>query len=152
LKTQNILLFFLGICVLSVSIPISYFEIANTFAQQSSNYVVNEFELKGRTGPIAVNPNTNLVYVTNPSSATVSVFDGSTDSLLTVFKIGSVPYGIAINPITNSIYVAREFANMLSVVNGTTNTIEQNIEIIDPYDVAVNPIELMNFVHSRIQK
>jgi len=98
-----------------------YFEIDNVFAQLPSNYVVNEIELEGRVGPIAINPNTNLVYITNPGTGTISVFDGSTNNLLNVFKTGRVPYGIAVNPDSNLIYVAREFTNILSVVNATTN-------------------------------
>ena len=46
-----------------------------SFAQLTSS--VKSYKVEGGTGTVAVNPNTNLVYVTNTYTDTVSVFDGS---------------------------------------------------------------------------
>ena len=75
MKIQFVILLF-GIFVFSVTI-FTNFEISYTLAQLPTNYVVDEFEFPGGIGPIAINPNTNLVYVTNPFSDTITVLDGN---------------------------------------------------------------------------
>ncbi len=79
---------------------------------------VKDFKLKGGSGVVAVNPNTDRVYITNTHSDTGSVFDGSDNSLVSVFKVGSRPYGIGINPETDILYVAREHSDILTVFDG----------------------------------
>ena len=64
MKIQFAILLF-GIFVFS-AIIFTNFEISYALAQLPTNYLVDEFEMPGGTGPIAINPNTNLVYVTNP--------------------------------------------------------------------------------------
>ena len=94
-----------------------------SFAQLTSS--VKSYKVEGGTGTVAVNPNTNLVYVTNTYTDTVSVFDGSTNNLLSTFEVGRTPFGIGINPNTNMLYVGREHSDILAVVDCSTN--EQNL-------------------------
>jgi len=94
---------------------------------------VKDFKLEGGSGVVAVNPNTDMVFVTNTKSDTISVFDGSNNNLVSVFKVGNKPYGIGINPETNILYVARERNTILTVVDGSTHDIKENIEISGPY-------------------
>ncbi len=93
---------------------------------------VKDFKLKGGSGVVAVNPNTDRVYITNSNSDTVSVFDGSDNSLVSIFEVGSKPYGIGINPETDILYVARERSDILTVVDGSTHNIKENIKINGP--------------------
>ena len=54
---------------------------------------------------VAVNPNTNQIYVANPYSNNVTVIDGATNNTTTV-PVGTNPSAVAVNPVTNQIYVA----------------------------------------------
>ncbi len=69
---------------------------------------------------IAVNPVTNLIYVANEGSNTVTVIEGSTNATTTV-AAGSNPQAIAVNPVTNMIYEVNEIDNTMTVINGATN-------------------------------
>ncbi len=59
---------------------------------------------------VAVNPNTNLIYVpntvTNYDSGNVSVIDGGSNTVVATIVVGTMPYGVAVDPNTNHIYVA----------------------------------------------
>src|SRR5215211_1860611 len=89
---------------------------------------------------VAVNPNTNMVYVTatNGSNRVVSIIDGTTNQI-----VGHIPAidAIAANPNTNMVYAASDSENTISIINGTTNQIVGHIPV--DYDstsaIAVNP-------------
>jgi YVTN family beta-propeller protein len=66
---------------------------------------------------IAVNPNTNKVYVANKISETVSVIDGTTDKKIDDIPVGILPSAIAVNPNTNKVYVL-DADGFLSVIDG----------------------------------
>ena len=55
---------------------------------------------------MAVNPNTNRIYVANYGSNNVSVIDGASNTVVATVAVGSDPDGVAVNPNTNRIYVA----------------------------------------------
>jgi YVTN family beta-propeller protein len=78
---------------------------------------------------VALNPNTNKIYVANENSdnaqpSTVTVIDGATNNATTV-AVGVQPRAVAVNPVTNEIYVAN-CANgnppgTVTVIDGATN-------------------------------
>jgi len=89
---------------------------------------------------IAVNPTTNTIYVSNYGSGTVSVIDGSDNTVEATINVGDEPKGIAVNPITNIIYVTSQVDNTVSVIDGSDNTVIDTINVDKaPVDVAVNP-------------
>jgi YVTN family beta-propeller protein len=66
---------------------------------------------------VAVNPNTNMIYVDNYDSNTTSVIDGKTN--MVVANIISLrPWAVAVNSNMNMIYLANFHSNILSVVSG----------------------------------
>jgi DNA-binding beta-propeller fold protein YncE len=83
---------------------------------------------------VAVDPVTNMVFVTNQNAqpGTVSVIDGNScngshpsgcaHQPFTTIKVGGGPSGIAVNPVTNTIYVANtgEDSNNIPVPDGNT--------------------------------
>ena len=100
---------------------------------------------------VAVNPVTDMIYVTNYDSNTTSVIDGKTNNVIHTLPVGDYPTGVAVNPDTNMIYVANSFSNTTSVIDGTTNTLVRDFPVgVAPEDVAVNPdtnmIYVANFV------
>ena len=57
-----------------------------------------------------MNPTTNRIYVCNYGDKTVSVLDGSTNTVLATVPVGDGPAGIAVNPATNRVYVSNFMA------------------------------------------
>jgi DNA-binding beta-propeller fold protein YncE len=66
---------------------------------------------------IAVDPNTNRIFVSHPNSDSVSVIDGSR-GFISQNPVGKHPSALAVNPNTNMLYVANTESNTLSVING----------------------------------
>ena len=96
---------------------------------------------------VAVNPNTNMVYVANSGSNTVSVINGTTNTVVQNVTVGISPYGIAVNPNITMIYVANYDSNTVSVIDGTTNSVVQTVPVgISPVGVDVNPKTNMVYV------
>ena len=96
---------------------------------------------------VAVNPFTNMTYVTSYYLGTVSVIDGRTNSLVGNVTVGDGPTSVAVNPFTNLIYVANFNSNTVSVINGTTNNVVRDITVGgQPQGVAVNPNTNMTYV------
>ena len=67
---------------------------------------------------VAVNPSTNTVYVANAFGNSVSVINGSTNTITATVSVGTHPRGVAVNPSTNTIYVTNQGGNSVSVING----------------------------------
>ena len=89
---------------------------------------------------VAVNPNTNTIYVANFQSNTTSVINGTTNNVMDDLTVGEGPDGVAVNPNTNTIYVANYYSNTTSVINGTTNNVIDNLTVGEgPNGIAVNP-------------
>ena len=54
---------------------------------------------------VAVNSNTDIIYVANPNGS-VSVLNGQTNKPLATISVGTAPNGVAADPKTNHAYVA----------------------------------------------
>ena len=88
---------------------------------------------------VAVNPNTNMIYVSNEKDNTVSVIDGSTNSVVNTIQVGTGPHGIGVNPNTDIIYVADSghydaslhfvCGSTVSVIDGSTNSVVNTIQV-----------------------
>lgn len=97
-------------------------------------------QFRGKPAFVAVNPNTGIIYVGNSVSDSVSVVNGSTNSVVAGFKVGGSPVSLAVNPSTNRIYVADGGSSTLSVIDGATNTVIDTVSLGGgPTSVAVNP-------------
>jgi YVTN family beta-propeller protein len=99
---------------------------------------------------IAVNPSTNMIYVTDWNHSLVNVINLTTDRIIKNVTVGKFPLGIAINPNTNKIYVQNIRSDTISVIDGNTNRVEASVPVSDhlpgPYanrlpinGIAVNP-------------
>ena len=49
---------------------------------------------------VAVNPTTNRIYVTNTADDTVSVIDGTTNTVIVTVNVGDNPVAVVVNPVT----------------------------------------------------
>jgi YVTN family beta-propeller protein len=104
-------------------------------------------------GGIAVNPETDMIYVANRDLNSTAVIDGKTNRVVAKVTVGPSPYSVAVNPTTNLIYVSnRGFpidnitttntdSNTVSVIDGRTNKVVANLTVgYSPEGVAVNPV------------
>jgi YVTN family beta-propeller protein len=71
--------------------------------------------LNGVSGPIAINPVTNKIYVGN------QVIDGATPTTTTTTTVNGLGGPMAINPVTNKIYVGNGDGTV-TVIDGATNS------------------------------
>ena len=112
-----------------------------------------------RAGPdgVAVNPNTNRIYVANYQANSVSVIDGTSNSVIANITagIGVGPDGVAVNPSTNRIYVANNgngAGNSVSVIDGTSNTVLPPAITVGtgPAGIGVNPTTNLVYVANSV--
>jgi YVTN family beta-propeller protein len=87
---------------------------------------------------VAVDPETNQVYVANTSSANVTVIDGNTNNTTTV-ATGTGPFAVAVNPVTNKAYVANSGSQNATVIDGATDETTTVAAGTVPFAGAVNP-------------
>jgi YVTN family beta-propeller protein len=88
---------------------------------------------------IAINHQTNQIYVANQNSDTVTVIDGYNTNLTTTIAVGDHPQAIAINPNTNKIYVANIFSHDVTVIDGNTLNTTTVAVGREPIALAINP-------------
>jgi YVTN family beta-propeller protein len=91
---------------------------------------------------IAVNPNTNKIYVVHQlPSPSLSIIDGNNNyQILQNIPMGKYPLDIAVNTNSNKVYVTNNIDRNVSVINGETDKLITNIHLSDkPYSVGVNP-------------
>ena len=109
---------------------------------------VNDILLGAAPQSLALNPITNIIYVTvnnpigtNPGS--VYVVDAVQQTVVTVVPVGispgTGPNGIAVNATTNKTYVANYGSGMVSVIDGNNNYAVHSVTVGNgPDDIAVN--------------
>ena len=95
---------------------------------------------------IAVNPNTNKIYITNMGSDTVSVINGYTDRAVANITVPSVPVSISVDPNSNRVFVTST-TNVLSLIDGSTNTILRNTTLPGLYPYVGVVIDLNGFLY-----
>src|SRR4051812_29331256 len=94
------------LCILLYSVP-------SRSARSDSS--IGDVPAGMRPRAIAVNPVTNLIYVANEFSNSVTVIDGANNSAATVM-VGSGPVHLAVNPVTNKIYVTNNGSANVTVI------------------------------------
>src|ERR1700690_475633 len=86
---------------------------------------------------VGVNPVTNLIYVANNNNGgagTVSVINGSTNTVVGTINVGTSPIAVAVNPVTNKIYVANQGSGNVTVIDG--NNVNPTVTV----GVGSNPV------------
>ena len=90
-------------------------------------------------GALAINVQTNKIYVVNQYSNNITVIDGATNSTTTV-AVGNMPTALAVNPVSNKIYVANASSNTVTIIDGATNH-PTNVSVGGyPSAIAVNTV------------
>ena len=91
---------------------------------------------------MAINENTNLIYVTNGDDAdrrSLTIIDGATNQVTHVMTVGLDPEPVVVNTDTNRIFVGNTDDDSISVIDGFTNTIIATISVLeDPEELEIN--------------
>src|SRR5256886_174798 len=115
----------------------------------STNTVVNTVTVDLDPFIVAVNPRTNLVYVTHAGDK-ITVIDGATDTVKATFSIGSEARAIAFDSNGKFVYVAARNINQLAVVDASNNTVVQYIPVgRRPHGVVFNSANGRIYVTNR---
>ena len=125
------------IWIILVLIGIFFLGTQYAYAQTIDNVSSGGFDASG----IAINPTTNKIYIVNADIGdnSVTIIDGSTDTVIVTIAVGSHPRQAAANPITNKIYVTNFNSDTVSVISGSTNAVIATINVgMSPYGVGVN--------------
>lgn len=108
-----------------------------------ADQVVATIPVGGNPSPVAINPITDRIYVLNEGSHSISVIDGSTNSVIDTITVGGNISGdrIDVNAKTNMVYAVSD--STIVVINGTNDKIAASISLgtSDPNSAAlkVNP-------------
>jgi YVTN family beta-propeller protein len=90
---------------------------------------------------LAVNPETNQIYVVNAGDGTVTAIDGATNSTQTI-AVGSSPGLVAVDPDIDKIYVTNDLANgSLTTIDGATGSTTTIGIVGNPYAVTADPAD-----------
>jgi YVTN family beta-propeller protein len=83
------------------------------------------------SGTPAINAATNMSYLPNTNSNTISVFNGATNTqVATIQGVGANNYsGLGVNTATNILYWYDSSTNVVTVISGATNTITATIPL-----------------------
>jgi|SRR6185312_115705 len=102
--------------------------------------ITSSIEVGMNPKSIVANPVTDLIYVANENSKSVSVIDGQTNSVVKTMSVGSQPEGLGLDVVSNKIYVANTNSNSISVIDGVSNEVIDTIDLenIYPLQVAIN--------------
>ncbi len=125
-----------GPCPDGVTYAWSLTNALGSLAYSTSNSVIARVGTGGEVpSGIAYDGANGDIYVTNDNAfatslpSNVSVFNGSTNTLLTKITVGASPAGIAYDRDNGDLYVANCGSGNLSVINGSTNTVVGSLPV-----------------------
>jgi YVTN family beta-propeller protein len=98
---------------------------------------------------VAVNQDTNFIYVSNLNSNNVSVIDGATNSVVATVPVGTAPEVLDVNTTTDMVYVANLESNNVSVIDGSSNAVVATIPLgsnSSPFGVALDSTRNLVYV------
>jgi YVTN family beta-propeller protein len=136
-------IYFLGTVVIVGAMFFSPLMQTPTRADASSNPTVIGTVNFGGQNPdgVGVDSATNLIYVANEFSNTVSVVDGSSNNVVAMVNVGVDPKGVDVNSITNRIYVGNSGSGTVSVINGSNDNVITTVNVgSNLQSIVVNPI------------
>ena len=117
-------------------------------AYSESNYEVSTINFSGRPASAIVNENENEIYVTDFFAGKLLIINGTDDKIIGNINVTRTSFGVGYNPVTDLIYVGGEFANVVNVVNPGSKSIENNISMPDPYDIAIDSQRNITYITS----
>jgi YVTN family beta-propeller protein len=135
-----------GLCAAGKAVAVSYAYMpgvgANAVFVYNADFGALSTVIPVGTAPkgVAVHPAGNRVYVSNSNSASVSIIDPLTFTVVATVPVGSGPFGVAINSAGTRVYVANQTDDTVSVIDTGSDTVIATVTVGDqPAGIAVNP-------------
>ncbi|SCX32945.1 Ig-like domain-containing protein [Mycolicibacterium fluoranthenivorans] len=91
------------------------------------------------TDPSAVVTSGTRAYVADRSTGKVTVFDTTTNTVITTFAAGTGPDGLAVKADGTRLYVASSTGNTVTVIDTKTNTVKATVAVTNPTALTINP-------------
>ena len=91
------------------------------------------------TDPSAVVTSGTRAYVTDRSTGTVTVYDTTTNAVITSFAAGTAPDGLAVKADGTRLYVSSSTGNTITVIDTATKAVKATIAVPNPGAIAINP-------------
>jgi YVTN family beta-propeller protein len=111
---------------------------------EASNTVTATIPVGAYPAAVAVNPNTDTVYTASKTAGTVSVIDGTTNTVIATVPVASA-YLIATDTSNNTVFAAGTAG--VSIISGATNTVTTTISLPQAVvALSVNPVTGMLYV------
>jgi YVTN family beta-propeller protein len=122
------------------------------FIPVSKERTFTGFKIGDSPTGIATNSKTNISYVANRLSNTISVINDSSDQVISNIRVKGEPWVVAVNDLKNIIYVTHP--GFLSLIAGNNNTLVSGIPIgaESPISMAINPKSNRIYVADDISK
>ena len=96
----------------------------------NSNNILANIKVQRNPSAVVVNPDTDIIYVANLGSDSVSVIDKNYQVIEGGVVVGLAPRYMAIDPVSDRIYVANSDSNTVSVIDGkSSNDVIQTISL-----------------------
>ena len=95
--------------------------------------------------PVALVHASPVLYVSNQSSNTVSVIDGTTYALLHTIPVGQEPYGVGISPDGKTVFITNLVSDTVSVINADTNKPIALVSFFDSYQYLSGAFKTLAF-------
>lgn len=125
-------------------ILLAYLSGENTYPSYRGSAIVDLVPGSSLGIPITMNIAGGSVYVANSGSDSVSVLDGTQNTVLTSIPVGVLPGGVGVNITTGKVYISNASDGTLSVIDTSTNSVVNTIISLtsgsDVHFVAVNSI------------
>lgn len=113
-----------------------------TVISGANNAVLATIAVESEPTAVAVNSQTNTIYVADGASNSVSVINGTTNEVNFTIAVGNNPDGIAVNPEDGEVYVSDSFSGDVAIISGTSD-VQVAVAIIgltaQPFGIAVDP-------------
>jgi YVTN family beta-propeller protein len=101
---------------------------------------VANIDIGGEAGLLAVNVETQMIYVPNLTLNAVTVVDAKSNTIVTNILVAGRPWAAAVNAITNLIYVSVQGTlPSIQVIDGSSNTVIAVVPATSPSAIAINP-------------
>ena len=111
-------------------VPTNSMDTSNPAIQGASNPLSSKVSVGNSPNGITYDPANGNLYVADFNPATVSVINGTTNTLestINTKQVAPAPWDVAYNPSNGYIYVTEVENSNVSVINGANNTLLANI-------------------------
>jgi YVTN family beta-propeller protein len=114
----------------------------------ASPHVLTAIPVGRQPDNVAVDPVTDMIYVTEP--AQYQVIDGKTNTIVATVHMPSPQFSLAVDPVTDMIYATDPSQLGVQVIDGTTNTEVALVRLgAAGYYIATNPVTDRIYVQAR---